>query len=287
MKNEPKINKNSMRKILIVGLIGFLATNMAAQEGGKWRFGLKTTPSLNWYKPDGKIIAGNGVVPKIGGGLILEYKLANIISVQTGLQIDLAGGSVKYNNGTNLSAPNSNSVSYYYNNVNEEIVEYDPTLSGASHTHFQLNERRYSTTYVTLPVSFKMKTKEIGSFTYYGQFGINNSFRWKATVEDQLQSITGMTTLGTSETKSKIDVTKDMSFYTASLNMGLGTEMNLSGSTSLTFGLNYSLGFMNSVKKDSKYLERKAIDGAGAAVYSDMPQVLKSNAVVLLIGVLF
>ncbi|MBK7183324.1 MAG: hypothetical protein IPH89_10510 [Bacteroidetes bacterium] len=32
-----------------------------------FRFGLKVTPSLNWYKPDGKIFEKNGISPKFGG----------------------------------------------------------------------------------------------------------------------------------------------------------------------------------------------------------------------------
>ena len=82
-------------------------------------------------------------------------------------------------------------------------------------------------------------------------------------------------------------MTKDMAFFKASLAFGLGAEMNLSGTTSLVFGLNYNLGFMNSVKGSSDYIEKKTYNSALMPSYEKMPQVLKSNAVVLTVGVLF
>ncbi len=276
-----------MRKLFTIGLFT-LTTSFIFSQGDvrNFRFGLKVSPTVNWFKPDGNIIANNGASMKYGGGLILEYLMGKIISIQSGVQIDVNGGKVKYNNGATLTTPNSNSVSYFYNTLNSAIVNYDPTLSPASNTHYQLNDRSYNISYVTIPLTLKMKTKEIGNLTYYGQFGINNSFRWKATATDDVQQITAAG-LGTSQSISKIDVTKDVSIYTAALNMGLGAEMNLSGSTSLTFGLNYLLGFTNIVQNNSSYLERQSVDGYGNTLYSKMPQQLKSGVVALLVGVLF
>ncbi len=281
----------NMKKILTITLMVVLTNFLFAQDGGNelknFRFGLKLTPSINWLKPDGKIIAGDGASMKFGGGLVLEFRLAKVISIQTGLQVDVSGGKVKYNNGAALTTANSNSVSYFYNTLDDEIEKYAGTHDSASSNHYQLNNRSYNITYITLPLGFKMKTKEIGILTYYGQFGINNSFRWKAMAKDDVQKITSTGGLSTSETKSKINVTKDVSFYTASLNMGLGAEMNLAGSTSLTFGMNYLLGFTSVVKNDSDYLERRANNAVGVPVFTKMPQQIKSNAVVLTLGILF
>lgn len=280
----------NMKKILTITLLVLTCNLLFAQDGENElkniRFGLKVAPSINWLKPEGNIIKGDGASVKFGGGLVLEFRLAKVISIQTGLEINTSGGKVKYNNGATLITPNSNSVSYYYNTLDEAIVKYEGAHDSTSHNHYQLNNRNYNITYITLPFGFKMKTKEIGIFTYYGHFGINNSFRWKAMAKDDVQKITA-TGLGTSETKSKINITKDASFYTASLNMGLGAEMNLAGSTSLTFGLNYLLGFTSIVKNDSDYLERRANNALSVPAYTKMPQQIKSNAIVLTVGVLF
>ena len=209
------------------------------------------------------------------------------------MQIDVDGGKIKYNNGGPNNA-NANTVSYYYLGLDDEIVIYDTVLANSpSHTHYQLNERTYKVTYITIPLSLKMKTKEIGAFTYYGLIGMNNSFRWKASANDELQVINDVSnTLGTKDNKSKVNITQDMSVYAASLNFGLGAELNFSGSTSLTFGLNYNLGFTNVVKNGSDYLGRRANNAdyginPNSFVESRMPQSIKSNAVLITVGLLF
>jgi hypothetical protein len=277
-----------MRKFFTIGLFALAANFALAQNTSpSFRFGLKVTPSVNWLKPEGNIISNSGVAIKCGGGLVLEYLANKIISIQSGAQVDFYGGTVNYSNGTTPATPNSNSVSYYYNNLDAVIVPYDTSLSkSASNTHYQLNIRSYSVSYITIPLTLKMKTKEIGMLTYYGQIGINNSFRWKATATDDVQSINAGV-LGGHETKDKIDITKDVSLYTASVNVGLGAEINLSGSTALTIGINYMSGFINTVSDGSKYLEKRTNDAAGVTTASPMPQKINSNALVLLIGVLF
>ncbi len=284
-----------MKRITTIAAMAVASTFMYAQDGlnefKNFRFGLKVSPSVNWFDPDGKILASNGLNVGFGGGLITEFRLTKVVCIQTGAQIDINGGKIKYNNGGPGSA-GSNTVSYYYNTLDDKIVKYSSAL--ASDIHFQLNERDYRITYVTIPLLLKMKTKEIGTFTYSGHVGVNNSIRWKAIAKDELQVIDDNTnTLGAKDSKSKLDITRDVSFFTASLNFGLGAEMNLAGTTSLLFGVNYNLGFTNVVKNDSDYLGRRANDvtysstNTGAYIQTKMPQEVKSNAVVLTVGVLF
>lgn len=286
-----------MKKIFIITALA-LSTNIVfgqavENELKNFRFGLKFSPSINWYKPDGKIMSANGPVVRYGGGLITEFRLAKVVSIQTGVQVDVDGGKIKYNNGGPNTA-NANTVSYYYIGLDDKIVKYDSDRPNpSSYTHYQLNERTYKVTYITVPLSIKMKTKEIGALTYYGQIGMNNSFRWKASANDKLTVINDNTnTLEATDNKSKIDITDEIRFYSASLNFGLGSELNFSGSTSLTFGLSYSLGFTNVLKSESDYLGRRANNAdygsnPGSYIVSKMPQSIKSNAVLLNVGVLF
>ncbi|MGB3947336.1 MAG: porin family protein [Bacteroidia bacterium] len=288
-----------MKKIFTIASIVFSASLLLAQSGENelknFRFGLKVVPSVNWYKPEGKIISANGVTPRFGGGLVMEFRLSKVASIQTGAQIDIDGGKLRFNNGGTNNA-GANTVSYYYNTLDDKIVHFDPVLaSSPSYVHYQLNERVYRITYVTVPLTLKMKTKEIGAFTYYGQIGVNNSFRWKAFADDELQIIDDVTnTLGSKDSKSKVDITQDMSVYAAALNFGLGAEMNLAGTTSLVFGVNYNLGFTNVVMNDSKYINRRANEAnfnatsnPSAFILSKMPQEVKSSAVALTVGILF
>ena len=294
-----------MKKILTIitlALVGKMA--MAQDEQKNFRFGLAIDPSVSWYKPDGKIISKNGAGVRFGGGLILEFRLAKVASFQTGLRIHSETGKVKYTNG-DIQQQNSSVVNYLYSTADDKILDYTaPDSAGAFYktgtlagkSWYQLDGRQYKVTYITIPLVLKLKTKEIGTMTYFGQFGLNNSIRWKATANDEVNMITQQSTgvaIGAAETKSKVDVTKDVAIFKSALTFGAGAEMNLSGTTSLTFGLNYNLGFMNSVKSNSDFLGKRtnAADYNAAnqtkVTNSPMPQTLKSSAVVLTVGVLF
>jgi hypothetical protein len=312
----------NMKNILTITALALIATATSAQtpEGSKetkevkiikkttestgsdnkeneirnFRFGLAITPSLNWYSTESKIIQRDGVVPKFGGGLILEFRLAKVASIQTGINITTAGGKLKYKNGGQY-APGASTVSYFYNNTAEDIVKYDENNSNTSYTHYQLNGRKYQNTYISVPILLKLKTREIGAMVYYGQFGLNSFFRWKGRAKDDV-SILDAPNTGTPETKGNLVTSKDVSIYNAALNFGLGTEWNLAGTTSMVIGLNYNLGFTNVLKSKSEFLQKRLNydnynkdDPFRNTNYETAPleQIIKENSLVLTIGVLF
>ena len=288
----------NMKKILLLIGIALITSYANAQDDGKdmknVRFGILVDPSLGWYNPTGKLLASNGIVPKIGGGLDIEFRLSKVASIATGVQIDVSGGKIKYNNGGQYIA-NANTVSYYYSNSDDKIITFNSspgsTATAAqvasfyqSNTRYQLNARTYSITYITIPLTLKLKTKQIGMMTYYGQIGVDNSIRWKAKANDDVTNWVNLA----NTTNSKVDITKDVAPIHEALNIGLGTELNISGSTSLTFGLNYIFGFTNSVKSTSEYLMRQTENSGGTGYAQDgLPQNITSNSVVLTVGILF
>ena len=62
-----------------------------AEKIRNFRFGLKVTPSVNWLKSEDKKIQSNGAVLRYGGGLVVEYRLAKVVSFISGIQIDVDG----------------------------------------------------------------------------------------------------------------------------------------------------------------------------------------------------
>lgn len=296
-----------MKKIFtITALAASIAASAQGDAASKnVRFGLLVTPSVDWYKSGQKLTERNGASMKFGGGLSVEFRLTNVASLVTGASVNMAGGKVKYNNNVS-GAQSTNYVTYYYNNPDDEIALYnvtdaeideyaqnhpfasanDKATAGGKYTNFLLNERKYQLTYITIPVALKLKTKEIGALTYFGQLGINSAIRVGAKATDEVQVIGpgGISDRGAEMTQSKMDIKKDVGLFNESLNIGLGVEWNLSGSTSLVIGANYMLGFTNVAKDKSDYLRRQTI---GTSDGTELPQNLKSNSICLTLGVLF
>ena len=302
-----------MKKIIIITLIAFTAQMANAQntDDGKdiknVRFGLQVLPSINWYKPDGNIMAKNGVAPKIGGGVIIEFRLAKVASIQTGINIEEDGGKVQYK-GNGIKSNNTNTVSYYASNADQTVDDYNSRPSdvgGATsfdlnNTKYQLNEREFKATYIVIPFCLKLKTKQIGAMTYFGQVGVNTCMRWKAKATDNVTELqTTASAGGSSDTRSSVVVTKEMNLFSESLYLGAGCEMSLSGSTSLLLGLHYNLGFTSATKKSSPTLEKQTngpkftdpttyVNGQPTDyTQEEMPQSIKTNAIVLTVGILF
>lgn len=107
------------------------------------------------------------------------------------------------------------------------------------------NGQKYAGTqklqYVEIPVGLKLKTNEIGYITYYGQFGVLPGLLVKATEDKDYES--------PSETDI-VDNGNQSKFYpfNAHLNVGVGIEYNLGGSTALAVGLRYNNGLIDIYK---------------------------------------
>ncbi|HEU4716211.1 MAG TPA: outer membrane beta-barrel protein [Bacteroidia bacterium] len=260
-----------MKKTFLLLLVSaFAGKVLFAQDGENdlknFRFGLKATGMLTWYKPDDKKkYESNGVSTKGSYGLSTEFRLNKVAVIATGLQVDYDGGKL-----------NMLDTNYYFLSKDSQFMTKSDT-AGQHFDTYWLRSRTYNTTYLTIPLTLKLKTNEIGFLTYYGQFGVNASFKLKSRVNDKVTT----TSLGSADQKD-LDNTSDMSLFRFALNIGGGAEYNLSGSTSMVFGINWYNGFSNVIKSDSKYLFRTASNS-----YAATPQKATSNAIALTVGVLF
>jgi len=73
------------------------------------------------------------------------------------------------------------------------------------------------------------------------------------------------------------------------LQVGGGAEYNLSGTTSIVFGLTFNYGFSNVLTKDSKYLMKSNGKGANnyAGANTAFPQNAAASSFALSVGMLF
>ncbi|MBN4062221.1 outer membrane beta-barrel protein [Bacteroidales bacterium AH-315-I05] len=241
-----------MKKITTLLLaIAFVSTTFAQDNGDykKFRFGLKGVPSLNWYKPDdAKKFENAGIKFGFGWGLITEFALGENAVFATGMEIDYDKAALSFVD------------TAYYVFADDELVKHEEIQkmfddTTAVYDIYKLNERSYNVTYVTLPLTLKMRTKEIGYMRYFGHFGLNTSFKTKTRSDDKVQLSDQSTgKLSAETTLEDLDITDDMQLFRLQLTIGGGAEYNLSGSTSLIFGLNYNYGFSNSIRKESRYV---------------------------------
>ena len=283
--------------ILFIAVLGLQFAN-AQDEGKSFRFGLRLDPSINWLKVDNeKKFENGGVGVGFGWGLHTEIKLSENASWTNAIGLFYDKGKVNYG----LTSTTGDSVYYLLNgdDVLEEFpgTEYNDTLPTGT-TQYRLGTRSYTVNYAHLQTCIKMKTKEIGMITYFGQFGLNLGIKTKARANDLAQARTGVTLTGdtwaSEAEKEKIDITKDAAFMKLGINIGFGMEFNISGTTSAFAILSYNHGFTNVVSKNSDFL--KSTDdndkiylpnSTVGKTITDIDQKFTARNIALTVGILF
>lgn len=238
-----------MKKIYLILITVFIANTVMAQEeeefDKKWRFGISGAPSLNWYQPENeKKFTSGGTAFKFGWGLDVEKRLSKIVSFEFGVQFNYDGGILNFGG--------ADTSSYYMDKTEEliEIKDIDFSDTAITHDLFRVNSRTYNMTYVNIPLGIKMRTKEIGYMTYYGELGMNLGFKYKGRSTDNVTP----STVSSALTKEQINIEKDMNLFRAQVHIGGGAEYTISGTTALVFGLAYNLGVNNVIKKESRHI---------------------------------
>lgn len=309
-----------MKKILFILSTGLLlSANMLAQTtpaetpkqeefDKKFRFGIRATPQPCWLKSNNTNSTGNGSVFGFGFGLMFEVKLSNIIHFSTGLGGDFEGGYVKYKFVSDpVNAGNDFQANVVIDKENNLVEAKDGKTSTDyefvnGSTQYVLNDRKYKSTFVTIPLMLKMMTQEYSGLKYFfnfgGELGIRAGLKANDTYVSGLKtSITGTTVTtailaGDDLKKDNINVGKDGSLlpFRVGMNLGVGTEYRLGGSTSLVFSVNYFQSFTNLMRNDSKYIT-KGVDNTYSATsgwdFKAFNQGYFARAIRINIGLLF
>lgn len=277
------------KTLLLIGISLFLTKIGTAQVDKNVRFGIRTSPAINMMNPGtNKKVNNGGASMKAGIGLVLEFKLSDVASFQTGLEYTGAGFKTKYDKDTAMYQYKDDAVVESSSLTDSSLFTFNKTGG----TTYKLTERKYNIGYLNIPLTFKLKTKDINGMTYFGQIGGNVFIKMAAKSNDEVQkmgySITSPTgiTYTSADPIEKINITNQINLLTACGSIGGGAEYNISGSTSLYASLHYQHHFMNATKADSKYLMRQKREGANYN-YSEFPNAMKLRQIVLAIGILF
>lgn len=198
-----------MKKFSLVFLIAcFSFLSASAQQDRPFRFGFTVSPSVSWLSPETRGFVSEGRTLGIGYGLIGDFRLGEFSSILTGVNISHFGGKLSFDD-----------------RKFDRVTEI---------------ERTYKLRYLELPVSIKLKTPEIGYFSYYGQFGVAPGFNLKATGNDSF--VVGDAFM------QEVDIKNHIPLLRAALVIGLGLEYSLGGRVSLFGGITYNNGFTNNLR---------------------------------------
>ncbi len=205
------MNLKIMKKILIIGIILFsiLSENIFAQ---KVQLGIFVDPKISWMTPDSKSVDKADSKIGVNVGLSIDNYFAPNYAFSTGISINKVGGNLIFDNLKYISI---------HGNV-------DSLVAGST--------LEYNLQYINIPLGLKLKTNEIGYFTFYTNLGLNTGINIKSTGTSELNSL---------EKENINDEIKllDLGYY-----IGGGAEYSLGGNSSITVGFTYTNGFIDITK---------------------------------------
>ena len=171
----------------------------------------------SWFSPKMGGIQKDGARPGISGGLVMEYYFAENYGFLSGLSLSSVGGNLSYND------------TVFIKTGQDQLVKINPGTTVS-----------YGLSYLSIPLGLKLKSNEIGHFTYFAQIGFLPQFnlgsRAKAT-ESQL---------------NKDNVPEEINLFNLSYFFGGGVEYNIGGQTSLMASIIFNNGFTD-VLSDNDY----------------------------------
>jgi|TARA_B110000037_G_scaffold44397_1_gene54554 hypothetical protein len=218
----------------------------------KVRFGLYAQGSLCWLTPEQQKIYSRGNFGLgYGWGLDVEINFNPTTTLRTGINFSTFKAGINYYD-EDLDAIHK---TYYLLNDEENFIPWgDETPPDGELYH--LLYRKYTVNYVNIPIVLKLKTSEIGYFTYYGEFGGSIGLKTGALVDDRIipfsySSDSLSPIIDRSYILEDIDISKGTQPVRFGLNLGAGAEYSLSGTTALFFQLNWNYFVTNQLTKES------------------------------------
>ncbi|MBN1598007.1 MAG: PorT family protein [Bacteroidales bacterium] len=207
-----------MKKLITLLPVILISLGIRAQGA---KFGVFVDPQITWLSAESRDVEGEGIAIGINGGLLIDNYFQKNYAIHTGISLGTQGGSLSYND-----------------SISMEVYGERESFPPGTTVEYRLN-------YITVPLGLKLRTNEIGHFSYYARLGFTNQFNIKAKAS-------------TSDNALNKDVIKDeISIYNLSYHFGLGVEYSLTEDTSLTFGAVYHNGFLDVTKsKSSKIYSR-------------------------------
>ncbi|MDC1430633.1 PorT family protein [Bacteroidia bacterium] len=239
-----------MKNVTIL-VFGMLITQLSFAQG-EFRFGLKGSSNFGWVGGTSKNIVNDGTTVAFGYGIMGDYYFKSNYGISAEIMLS---------------------------NIKSKFKVTEP-LAFNSAMSDTVNDLRYeyNIQYLDIPLTMKIRTKEIGDMTYFGQFGVSMGFALNAktsivstglpkSISDQ--EPTEYRVNGAEGDAFTVNNFDDKVFlFRLPLIIGGGVEYKMAGSTSLQIGVRIANAFTDMFVKDKT-------------------AIAKNNYVALSVGVLF
>lgn len=217
-----------MYRFGILLILTFLSLQIRAQG---LKFGVFADPQITWFSPESRTVKSDGSTFGFCGGLIIDYYFAENYAIQSGIGIGNQGGKLSFEE-----------ISFM--NVYDGV----DTLAAGTTVEYNLN-------YLTVPFGLKLKTNQIGYFSYYARIGMTNQFRMKAR---------GTSTDGT---LNKDSIEKEIGIYNLAYHFGAGIEYAIGEDTAFTFGVIFHNGFLDVTKSENAKVNSRVLSLRAGVIF--------------------
>ena len=214
-----------MKNVTIL-VFGMLITQLSFAQG-EFRFGLKGSSNFGWVGGTSKNIVNDGTTVAFGYGIMGDYYFKSNYGISAEIMLS---------------------------NIKSKFKVTEP-LAFNSAMSDTVNDLRYeyNIQYLDIPLTMKIRTKEIGDMTYFGQFGVSMGFALNA--KTSIVS-TGLPKFISDQepTEYRVNDAEGDAFtvnnfddkvflFRLPLIIGGGVEYKMAGSTSLQIGVRIANAF--------------------------------------------
>ncbi len=201
-----------MKKLFILFVLG---CGTAAFAQSPVRLGAHIDPVFSWFSTKTSQIQKDGARLGYNGGLIVEYYFAPNYALVTGLNLTQIGGNLLYKEPVDITTGEGDHV---------------PVPAGTT-VAFNVN-------YLTIPMALKLKSNQIGYFTYFAEMGFSPQVNIGSRASSEGNAL------------HKDNVSKEINAFNVSFFFGGGIEYNIGGQTSLVGGIFFNNGFIDILSSD-------------------------------------
>lgn len=235
--------RNFLRTLLAASGLAvlFFSPNDAQSQG--YHLGLQLAPNVSMAEPRELSHEAIQSEAHFGYGFVFDAMFTDKYAIGTGVNVFYNGGITQH-------------------------LAFQEDENGLFIEAVQLVQQQQ---YVEIPLTFKMRTNEIGYTTYFGQFGAGFGLNVRSEGSQKTTSFATLDSLGSvmevvfsqpaleaAESK-QVSMADRTRLFRPSMIIGLGAERRLTGSTALVFALRYNVG-LRSQYEDFGVLQSQAAE---------------------------